>query len=455
MESSSIHSYLQDLKHRLESLKERSSSHPSQLTNLNYRIIDANEDLKGFCQLLELICQHGLLSLHFFQVLSEISNKKRSSQVIKDCYKDFNLCRWVDTANRSKNVRGFAGKSRLLLRTALKNKCLGQLLYLIHDYSLEYYSPEAIINDTENYDALMKIIKASESPHLSFDLDLENTSFLDQTWYMPNYKVYEFVPCPDLGLLIQVAKGRSVVVEVHEGSVAGEDGKIEVGDVIESVGGIPTMDLSSYEVSSLVKKHSSGGRRPHAIGVVKGRWDLKGNVYYPLLPLWDKTGLKTSEVMSKWAEGSDLFSSDKEEFELLNEGCNQTSGFRIEYLGSVKVGSVGDTSILDTAIDRVQIQDLKNDNRATHPVKLVLGELGLRMYCEKTGTCVLNFNYPEVSFCGQGQRCPEYLAFCTRNTYFSTTSEFLCHIFYSPNLEKNMDFVSRMASGFDRTISAA
>ncbi|XP_040563920.1 uncharacterized protein [Lepeophtheirus salmonis] len=300
----------------------------------------------------------------------------------------------------------------------------------------------------------MKTIKNSESPHLSFDLDLQNTSFLDQTWFMPYYIIYELVPCRDLGLLIHVVKGRSIVVEVHKGSVAGEDGKVEVGDVIESVNGIPTIDLSSYEVATLIKKQSNGGRRPHVIGVIKGRADYKGTIYSPLIPLWEETGLKTSEVVSKWIEGNDLYSDD-EEFGLLNGSCNHLSGFKIEYLGSVKVGSTGDTSILDSAIDRVQSQELKNENRATHPVKLVLGELGLRMYCEKTGTCVLNYNYPEVSSCGQGQRSPEYLAFCTGNTFCSQASEFLCHIFYSTNLEKNMEFVSRMASGFDRTLSAA
>ncbi|CAB4062414.1 unnamed protein product [Lepeophtheirus salmonis] len=388
--------YNYNLERSLESLKESTANRPSQLTNLNYRILDSNKELKNFCRLLELVTQHGLLNLHFFQVVQSISNKKRSSQVMKGCYKDFNLCRSVDLVNRNKGVNSFTGKTRLLLRTSLKNKCLGQLLYLIHEYSLEYYSPESILNDTEDYDLLMKTIKNSES-HLIFHLIwiYRTRLFLDQTWFMPYYIIYELVPCRDLGLLIHVVKGRSIVVEVHKGSVAGEDGKVEVGDVIESVNGIPTIDLSSYEVATLIKKQSNGGRRPHVIGVIKGRADYKGTIYSPLIPLWEETGLKT----------------DDEEFGLLNGSCNHLSGFKIEYLGSVKVGSTGDTSILDSAIDRVQSQELKNENRATHPVKLVLGELGLRMYCEKTGTCVLNYNYPEVSSCGQGQRSPRVSCF--------------------------------------------
>lgn len=38
--------------------------------------------------------------------------------------------------------------------------------------------------------------------HISFDLKLENASFLDETWQLPIYQQHELVPCMDLGVYL-------------------------------------------------------------------------------------------------------------------------------------------------------------------------------------------------------------------------------------------------------------
>ena len=38
--------------------------------------------------------------------------------------------------------------------------------------------------------------------YINFDLQLDNASFLDDTWDLPDYKKLELVPCVDLGIYL-------------------------------------------------------------------------------------------------------------------------------------------------------------------------------------------------------------------------------------------------------------
>ncbi len=46
-----------------------------------------------------------------------------------------------------------------------------------------------------------------------------------------NYRI-ELVPCSDLGLMICTVRGRILVSRVKPSSIAGEDGKVCVGDMV-------------------------------------------------------------------------------------------------------------------------------------------------------------------------------------------------------------------------------
>ena len=54
---------------------------------------------------------------------------------------------------------------------------------------------------------------------------------------MPDRRTFELVPgASDLGLMICSVEGRVVVSQVKAYSIAGEDGKVERGDVIDELG---------------------------------------------------------------------------------------------------------------------------------------------------------------------------------------------------------------------------
>ena len=54
---------------------------------------------------------------------------------------------------------------------------------------------------------------------------------------LPDRRTFELLPgASDLGLMICSVEGRVVVSKVKEYSIAGEDGKVERGDVIDELG---------------------------------------------------------------------------------------------------------------------------------------------------------------------------------------------------------------------------
>ena len=59
-----------------------------------------------------------------------------------------------------------------------------------------------------------------------------------------------------------------------------------------------------------------------------------------------------------------------------------------------KIEKVGDTSFLDWAIRKV----MNDSGKIEHEVSLHLLELGIKLYCRKSGDLVLNFPYPKVHF---------------------------------------------------------
>ena len=88
-------------------------------------------------------------------------------------------------------------------------------------------------------------------------LALDNTSWLDVTWQLPPVVRHEFVPASDLGVAVVLVSGWPVVTSVLETSVAAEDDKVEVGDIVThindvSVVGATTMEKIKMRISEIL-----------------------------------------------------------------------------------------------------------------------------------------------------------------------------------------------------------
>ncbi len=306
-----------------------------------------------------------------------------------------------------------------------------------------YYKKEALLRSSSFLamitDRLLK---------LRFKLDLENAAFLDSTWERPVYLKHDLVPCKDLGLMICSIRGHIIVTKVKSYSVAGEDGKVEVGDNMIAIEDTILFDISPEIIAKKIKK--IGGRVPIRITVAKAR-SRNNKVYAPLDSILRAANLDVVRMEEKWSKqdrfrrwravkslGDDadhesflddlLKSVDEDEDDLftahpVSNESNQDDavapkdkfmaqgGYPVIYLGSLQVrikqlnpdqfhefffsqvGKVGDTSFLDWAIRRV----MNDESKIEHKVSLHLLEFGVRMYCKTTGKQVLSYPYPKVN----------------------------------------------------------
>ena len=105
--------------------------------------------------------------------------------------------------------------------------------------------------------------------------------------------------------------------QVKRQSVAGEDGKVGVGDVLDEIDATPTFGVAPESAAALVRRCA---RRPVQLGVVKaegrgggaigsqrGGWRSRGSggcgrVFPPLLPLLKEAGIEVNKLEAEWAK---------------------------------------------------------------------------------------------------------------------------------------------------------
>lgn len=96
-------------------------------------------------------------------------------------------------------------------------------------------------------------------------------------------------------------EGHIFVTKVKPFSVAGEDDKVEVGDVIISIDNIIVFDISPEFIAKMIKK--LGGRVPISLAIAKARRRTKfAEVYPPFVPYLRYCGLEIDHLQKKWVQ---------------------------------------------------------------------------------------------------------------------------------------------------------
>ncbi|XP_014665008.1 PREDICTED: uncharacterized protein LOC106807235 [Priapulus caudatus] len=246
------------------------------LRNEKEPIRDHNSFLQQFSETLEEIFRRGLKHFVFLAEPGAIFgfNKRDYWNWIESLPDVLNvqtinpaLTLAVSTVKNCKKVKTNQGRGRLFIRFALARKSLHLPVKYIHTNTtlLEYwYDPNSSIIGNEILSEIFLSL-LEETKQIIFNLNIKNSSFLDETWTIPVYKQFEFVPCRDLGIHLSYIKGRAVVAAVDIGSVAAEDNKIETGDVLDELYGVSlngvrkgqlqtiTADFSRFRANYLVK----------------------------------------------------------------------------------------------------------------------------------------------------------------------------------------------------------
>ncbi|XP_036384491.1 uncharacterized protein si:ch211-250n8.1 [Megalops cyprinoides] len=408
-------------------------------------VTDSSPQLSSCCQLLELIFRKGLqqpvLGLvrrdywHCIELLLQQDTCSGLS-ALSLAMEQTSTCRKLLTAQ---------GRGRFFLRLALNRRILGSVVqHMLHTPKvLECYDPAVSIFRNEEFvePFLSLLLVLSE---MEFKLNIENCSFLDESWLLPVCEVYEAVPCRELGMVLRYLAGRVFVLDLLEGSQAQVDQCVQPGDVIDEINGISLRNASNGQAGVVLARLKG---RPLSLRLLRWRGE-DGAVYPPLIKLLrtlqqenPSLQLNSSTILKqRGCEGRQPGQS-----QCLKEG---RIVYIVQYLGRANIGVYGGKEVLQQGIPLVL--------EKRHPSKTVLFDLKeTHLTCTEKSTKqeLFQHHYPEISCVGRYSQ-PDYtiFAFCVADCPETPESTgFCCVVLQAGSARECEDIVSRIAAGFKHT----
>lgn len=448
-----------DVQKKGENLSFRSNAVP---------INDDHPHLLPLCQTLEEIFRKGLV-LTSGSILSLSSKKDNFWQWIEplgevrysSTYKPSStLTSTINLAKNNEKVLTYVGSGRIFIRAALCKKSLCLLVdsfLSLHQYSnasTNYYDPRySILGDEILVQILLSLLRQLAT--FNFDLDLNNSSFLDTSWRLPLRKHYEMVPCVDLGVALKHVASRMMVAAVEPGSVAGEDRKIEAGDVFDEIFGKCLRKAKRGRVAKLMSENRG---RPISVTVIKCK--LKsGDIFPPLLNIVRQMSneveiqrlLKEEEQFRKTSKkppSTILEDDDSDLVPAQNPLDNPT--YKVAYLGEVPVGETGGVNRIEEGVGTALVQFKEHRLEVT----LNLGEKDVTVVesgAKAEPKCILKHAYPEISSCGRRVDCRKFFAYIAGETTCTISTKFVCHVFEARSEVESKNILCGIAQGFERT----
>lgn len=252
-----------------------------KLTESDIEIDEENKDLPFFYKSLEKCFQKGILMrlnpIGFPKLpdawywLEEIAEKHFSS-----------CCTYslvVEQVKKNPKVYTPTGRLRLLIKTCLIRKCLHmpvEMLVRTPLMSTDYYDRNSILGDNILGEIFLSVLL--QSSKLNFKLNLRNCSFLDESWQLPECVALELVPCKSLGISVCFTKGRALIVNLDKNSVAAEDDKVEIGDILDEINGNAITSNTRGQLRKFMKKTVG---QPVCLYVIKHRNKKTYELYAP------------------------------------------------------------------------------------------------------------------------------------------------------------------------------
>ncbi|KAI4456686.1 multiple pdz domain protein [Holotrichia oblita] len=380
---------------------------------INHCISDSNSILLLFCQCLEKILNLGLVPVYnTFGFCKYIDPWVWLEKIIHDKNADisYNYLHCVENIKLCRNVITNIGKLRLLIRLCLIHRCLHIPIEYLKNYKKlnVVYKENSIIGDEILCEIFLSVLR--QCSKINFKLNANNTSFLDLSWSMPELIKLEYVPCETLGMTVSFAGEKAIIMSIQPNSVASECGKIEVGDVLDSLNGVQICAATKGRLRTIFKGCKG---RPIVLTIIKAVYSDTRQIYLPIISLLrhvrlDPDVLK-SRIDSHYTKTDDHFSSK-------NNSCG--TGLKVTYMGCVQVGSRGDVKQIDKAVSNFLAPAISltcDDSFLYEKVKKVvsfeLGELGVRCVDPISSEIILKHSYMEISACGSVSTLQNYFAY--------------------------------------------
>ncbi|RUS82358.1 hypothetical protein EGW08_009873, partial [Elysia chlorotica] len=332
-----------------------------ELYNQDGKIYDTNLRLVPFCRTLEDILRLGLNTNHGHW----FSKSDYWTMFHKFCEKagpgPYHLMKYVKDNQKACSEQG---RGRLFLRACLVKKDLASIIRKLRDdqpFLEMWYDPSSSIL---NNDILSEIFLSllAEVQKIPFSLYLKNASFLDDTWEMAEYRDYEFVPCEVLGVHLRYINTHLVVTAIDPESVAAEDGKVHIGDVMDELYTESLRGAKRGRVRDLFQLYKG---MPVYVSFIKVRLP-DGQIYRPISRLLRQLDLDLALVGSQGKCASDdqdgQVSSRKPAHALLQEeeqdeipvhGPDGKAEFTVVYRGAYPLGEDGRVDRIHDSIENV------------------------------------------------------------------------------------------------------
>lgn len=454
------HPLLKELKVYVVEFRTRPKENP---------VRDHNPRLRGFCQLLETILSKGLKDAGTF-----FGKQKRTVWHCVDALARENNSRMynptfqmsADSVRNSERIKTCEGRSRAFIRNALQKKILHHYLDCLMrsaEFRESWYDdPLSIVGNEILSQILMSLLK--EIGEIYFKLNPRNCAFLDETWLMPIHRSYEFVPCKDLGIIVELLEGRVIVEIVHKDSVAGEDDRIEPGDVLDELYGEVLRNVKRGKMPQLIKDHQG---LPVYISIIKARLP-DGSVFPPISSML-RRGNKTIHSLQqarvpppRQLAQDELISPDGsvvpphaqlEEDEMDERvpvsNADDSAKYTVLYIGKLCVGPHGGVDSIEVAIQRM-LQIFK-DEREAKMVRMELGETETVCFDQNSSQELLRHSYTEISSCGRRIDSTNYFAYIAGETTCTLARDFYCYLFKSSADDESKTILCTIAQGFERT----
>ncbi|KAJ8926206.1 hypothetical protein NQ314_021444 [Rhamnusium bicolor] len=347
---------------------------------------------------LEKVFNKGLIAqqntLYFTRIIDPyawmVSIIKAKSGIVTFTYKN---C--VDIVKERCDIVNNGARFRLLVKYCLAKKCLHvPVEFLMRTRRVHlFYGSNSIIGDEILAEIFLSVL--FQISKIDFSLDLNNSSFLDCTWYIPDLVHIELVPCKKLGLSV---------------SVAAEHGSIKIGDVLDKLNGLHITSSSKGHLNGILRSRKS---KPINLTIAKAYNHETKEFFMPIKSLLKHLNLNCEIVIKQYEEL-------KDEIIVHKKTCY---GYDVKYLGFVDVGSVGNVKQVEKAMRNVLQTKVKENifsangmtiNRINKNVVFEIGEIGVKIKDVESNEVILDHSYMKISACGSIPTYPKNVGYCAR-----------------------------------------
>ncbi|KRZ37192.1 Tectonic-2 [Trichinella pseudospiralis] len=412
-------------------------------------ITDKHAELKPFCIAVENILYFGTCY-----------KREKTSDILWNClstldiyYKRHEIPAAVENCVkyvlRRTNVVSGIGRLRLVIRYGLQYKILHSIFSILLRKPLlmnTIYDNCSVMGDDILAEILVSTLEVLKN--CRFELLLRNSAFLDKDWVLPEYRIYEFVPCDKVGLDIKLIKGYALVLDVEAGSVADED--IEPGDIIDEIYGQCTFNLSKGKIIQILDEYK---RTPVYMNVVKCL-DSNDEIFEPLQFILENANLNPNVLLSRRLERLEeatMENNTKNNLSQEQENDQTVHRFIASYCGCCKVadGTVSEqigNGIHDVSAKCQQVKSIILEINVTKAVSSL---------CD-TGEILFEHTFTEIVSCGQRVDHPKLFAYvvglpackrrrimqykqCDRRNTNCPSANPLCTVYDNSNQNANKD----------------